>query len=270
MSENDFEPSLHETQLSAEVADRRLESAAQDRADAAELQPLIDGHLKVYEDAVDAMISEHRRLVDESDVDLTAETRWVAIWELSGRCLGISKLIIFEMRGGFASEAVGTMRTLHEAVHLVSAVAFSQDEDVARRWLAGEWVRPREAREALGKQAKYTHELMREAGVEPVGGTPVDELARQIYDVLSKPAHHIRGGFDESLSIPLRVFVCGPHPNFRTRAAHVAYAGELIEEAVLTVGGALGTIFGHGYFAEQAKPLIESFEHVRNLMPVAD
>jgi hypothetical protein len=256
--------------LSAEIVNRRLASAAQDMEEAAGIQPRIEGHLRVYEDAIDALIAEHQRLVERSDLDLEATTRWVAVWELSGRCLGICKLIVYEMRGGFTSEAVGTMRTLHEAVHLLSAAAFAEEEDIARRWLAGDYVRPKEARDAMSRQAAYAQDLMRQAGVEPEAGTPIDELATQIYDVLSRPAHHRRGGFNESISRAMRLFVYGPHPNPQTRAVHVAYAGELLEEAVITVGGALGSIFGPSYFRDQVKPLVEGFEHVRNLMPLPD
>jgi hypothetical protein len=268
VGETEFEPLLHETDLGAEVANLRLIAAAEDREATKQLQPRIDGHLRVCEDAIDELIAWHRKLVDQSDLDLSAATRWVAIWELSGRCLGISKLVIYEMRGGFTSEAAGTLRTLHEAVHLLTAVSFTEEDAITRRWLDGDYVRPREARDAMARQAAHAQVLMREAGIEPEETAPIEELGRQVYDVLSRPAHHRRGGFDESISRRLRLFVYGPHPSAQTRATHVLYAGELIEEVLITVGGAFGSIFGAGYYREHVKPLQETFAQVRSLFPL--
>ena len=65
---------------------------------------------------------------------------------MGGRCLAVSRVLLHDLQGGFASEAVGTLRALHEAVQLLAALAFHLEDDAARRWLAGEWIRPKEAR----------------------------------------------------------------------------------------------------------------------------
>jgi hypothetical protein len=46
------------------------------------------------------------------------------------------------LRGGFASEAIGTLRSLHEAAQRLSTLSFHEEQDVLRRRLAGEYVRP--------------------------------------------------------------------------------------------------------------------------------
>lgn len=171
---NDLEPPIRGRELPDHVRELR------DRADAeavqidAETQVWFDAHLAVYRNAIHELIDTHRALADETDVDIGADTRWSAIWELSGRCLAISNVVLHDCRGGFTSEAIGTLRSLHEAVQLLHAVAFHEEEALVRRWLAGEYIRPKEAREVQGRQQALALERMEEAGIQPEGGDIVE------------------------------------------------------------------------------------------------
>lgn len=91
------------------------------------------------------------------------------------------------------------MRALHEAVQLLNAISFHLEEDAVRRWLAGAWIRPAEAREIQGRKQALADERMRELGMEPEGGDLV-QLGRDLYGSLSESAHHQRGGFRESVA----------------------------------------------------------------------
>jgi hypothetical protein len=136
----DLEPPIRHRQLPVEISALRAIADAQEAHLDAELQPHIDRHIAVYQEAVDVLIAAHRTLADDTDLELGANTRWAAIWEIGGRCLAISNVLLHDLRGGFASEAIGTLRALHEASQLLSALSFHEEEDVVRRWLAGEFI----------------------------------------------------------------------------------------------------------------------------------
>jgi hypothetical protein len=95
------------------------------------------------------------------------------------------------------------------------------------------------------------------------------ELAGRIYKTLSAPAHNMRDGFRESISTPLRNFAYGPHPDPVTRAVHVDYGGELLEEVLLVVGSSLGTTFlGREFFTGTVRPLQQGLHAIRDAMPI--
>lgn len=62
--------------------------------------------------------------------------------------------------------------------------------------------------------------------------------------MLSRPAHHRRRGFPETVAAGLREFTYGPHPNARARARHIDYVGELIETVLLAVIDSMGDVIG--------------------------
>jgi hypothetical protein len=262
-----LEPPIHGRQLPNDVAAlREIADARAAELDAA-IQPLVERHIAVYQTAVDALIETHRALADETDLEMAAHTRWAAIWEMSGRCLAISNVLLHDLRGGFASEAIGTLRALHEASQLLSALSFHEEEELVRRWLAGDYIRPREAREVQGRKQALALERMQEAGVEPEGGDVV-ELGRELYGLLSEGSHHQRSAMSESLSSPLRRFSYGPHPDARNRASQVEYSGHLLEEVIMIVGDAFADLLGRNYYVNSVQPLIASLEQVRGDAPI--
>jgi hypothetical protein len=176
---------------------------------------------------------------------------------------------LHDLRGGFTSEAFGTLRALHEASQLLSALSFHEEEDVVRRWLAGEFIRPREARDVQSHKQDLALQRMAEAGVEPDVGDVVT-LSRQIYSVLSEGSHHQRSVMAESMAPELRRFAYGPHPDASNRAIHVEYAGELLEEVIIVVGDAFADILGRGFYAQRVRPLQEALERIREEAPLSD
>ena len=266
---SDLEPPIRSRELPAEVVAKRLEADAEAAILDGLAQPSIDRHIETYQAAVDALIGMHRSLADDTDIEIGADTRWAAIWEMSGRCLAVSNVLLHDLRGGFASESIGTVRALHEATQLLSALAFHEEEDATRRWLAGEWIRPREAREVQGRKQALADERMQEAGVEPVGGD-VAQLGRDIYKILSEGSHHQRAAMGESIAPALRRFAYGPHPSVHTRASYVEFAGHLLEEVVLVVGDAFADIRGRDFYVEQVRPLIDAMNRARAEAPLSD
>jgi hypothetical protein len=255
--------------LPDEVVQLRQEVAEEHKGLDALLQPSIDVHIAAYSVAVDEVIAAHRVIAEETDIAIRANTRWSAIWELSGRCLAVCRVVLHDLRGGFTSEAVGSLRALYEASVLLGAVAFHGDEDAVRRWLEDDvsWVRPQHARSVMQQKEELAHERMRAQGIEPEG-QGLTELGGEIYDLLSRPAHHRRGGFPETTAPELREFVYGPHPNAEVRARHVSYAGELIETALIVVIDSLGDILGRDYAHDALPRMQQGLEAVRNRFPL--
>ncbi len=265
----DLEPPINARPLPSEVAALREIADAQAAHFDAELQPRIDRHIAVYQESVDALIAAHRALADDTDIELGANTRWAAVWEMSGRCLAISNVLLHDLCGGFASEAIGTLRSLHEASQLLSALSYHEEEDVVRRWLGGEYIRPREARDVQRRKQGLALERMVQAGVEPEGGDIV-ELGRQIYGLLSDGSHHQRSVMAESMAPALRRFAYGPHPDARNRGSQVDYAGELLEEVIIIVGDAFADILGRDFYVQQVRPLQGALVRVREEAPLSE
>lgn len=266
----DLEPRVQPRELPPEVAALRERVAVEHQALDAALQPLIDAHIAAYAEAVETVLETHKRVADRTGIDIRADTRWSAIWELSGRCLAICRVVLHDLRGGFSSEAVGTMRALYEATILLGAIAFHEEEDALRRWLADEndaWVRPRQARAVMERKEALARERMQAAGVNPEG-KGLTEIGGEIYDLLSRPAHHRRGGFPETVSADLREFTYGPHPNAEVRATHVTYAGELLETALLVVIDSIADVIGRDYVRDALPRMQGALERVRQESPL--
>jgi hypothetical protein len=266
MGDFEFEPAIHQRELPAEVAAARLENAAAEAGLTELLQPRLEGNLAACQHAVDVLIEHHRHIAERSDIDLEAQTRWVALWELSGRCLSVANLLLDELRLGYTSETPGTMRILHEAANLLAVATHEEDAHLTRRWLAGRRVEQRRARAAIGEAQRAIDQALQEQGIEIEGD--LEELVRQIYRVLSKGTHNDREGFADAHSSAGRLFVYGPHPSPVVRATWASYASELIEQVVLEVGDALARFYGGDWYRETVRPLVEGLRAVRADQPL--
>jgi hypothetical protein len=266
---SEIEPSVEQQQLPADVEQLRVQIAAELRELDALYQPRIDAHIEALAEEVERVIEVHRRIANETDLELRADTRWSAIWELSGRCLAACRAVLHDLRGGFTSEAAGNLRALWEVSTLLFAVAFDQEEELLRRWLAGEWIRPWEAREAVGRRETLARPRMEEAGIEPPPGSTT-EVGAEVYDFLSQTAHHRREGLRGSIQVDLREFAYGPHPDAEVRAHHLAGAGHLVETALMIVIDSLGAIIGREYVRDALPPMKERLQRVRDQFPLPE
>jgi hypothetical protein len=156
----------------------------------------------------------------------------------------------------------------HRATVLLGAIAFHAEEDTLRQWLTDEeWVRPKQARAVMERKQELAKERMREAGVD-TSGRSLSEIGGEIYDLLSRPAHHRRGGSPETLEPDLREFTYGPHPSAEVRARYLDYAGELVETALLVVIDTLGDMIGRDYVKDNLPPMQARLEELRIRFPL--
>jgi hypothetical protein len=268
-AKEDFEPPIVvRRELSADVIEARVEAESQSAQLAEIIHSRIEGHLVTYRTMLNALIDAHRSIGETMDFGLGGRTRWTAVWEMSGRCLALTNCLLTQLEGGFASEVVPTLRAIHEADLLLTTLNGPGEESLLSQWLDDErYIKEASARNAAARIEKPVIALMKKQGIELQGDQT--QLGGQVYDILSKVAHNMRGGFAESVSVPLHRFSYGPHPDPRERAIHVEFGGQMVEEVVLIVGGALSTRFlGRQWYEATIKPLLAALKAVRDEMPV--
>ncbi len=260
----DLEPPVALRDLPIEVQALRDLAVDEFRKRDRELQPHIDAHINAYEAAVQRLIAGHANIASQVDFALGGETRWSGIWELSGRCLSECRLLVHALRGGFALEAASNVRAVHDAMYLLRAV--SCEDKTARKWLAGEYIRPKAARAVIADKQGSGRKRMKEAGLTPAGD--VTTSGAWLYDHFSQAAQHRRASVAVSVSVPRRAFDYGPHPDADVRAEQVLHIGHLIETALIVVTDTLADIVGRDDLAEVLAEQKEEFERVRLTHPL--
>jgi hypothetical protein len=160
------------------------------------------------------------------------------------------------------------MRAIHEAGQLLTVMAGPGEEDLLRQWLDDKrYISAQRARAAEMRIAEPFVKAMAKQGIKLAGDQFL--LSAEVYDVLSKPAHNMRGGFTESVSEGQRRFVYGPHPDPIQRAVHVEFGGQQIEEVMLRVGGSFSARFlGSEFYSGTIEPLAKGLKAVRSTMPL--
>jgi hypothetical protein len=268
MTETDplLEPLVERRPLPVEVRALRELAADEHEKREREVGPAVEAHLAAYGVAVERLIGVHAEIANGTDLGIGTDTRWSAIWELSGRCLSECRLLLYALRGGFSVESSSNERAVFEAMYLLTAIAF--DDDVLKRWLAGDYVRPKTARGLVAKKQELAHQRMRAAGVEPDGD--VVASGEWLYDYFSKAAHHRRAPMTASVSLERREFAYGPHPDPVRRSVEIWHAGQTIETALIVVADSLAYIVGRGDLAEFLRAQADELESVRERYPLLD
>src|SRR4051794_30149547 len=87
-----------------------------------------EARLSALRQVVVTLAAMHRSVVDRTDIDLDAQTRWAAIVHSTARCISLADALIDQLWRGYTSETAGTARVLHEALELAVALSVG-DED---------------------------------------------------------------------------------------------------------------------------------------------
>ena len=263
--EQDFEPPIHARPVPPDVSTAREGWDVSVARLEAQIGPRIEAGIQACQLALDALADLHRKLADETDIDLSGETRWVALWEMSGRCIALGNALLEQLRAGYTTETAGTARVLVEALNL--ALAFVEgDEQVVRRWLRGKQVGTKEAAaeanrlyelivremaeqgQPLEQHPEYLRQLPGAAdlGIPTEGGAAgiIKYTSGRVYGELSSAVHNRRAAVRASSETTLRSFAYRAHPNPRLRAHWVEQGSGHIERTLLDVGTCLAKIFG--------------------------
>jgi hypothetical protein len=230
---------------------------------------LVESTLGFYRQTLDWLADRHATLGHRSTHDLNADERWNAVWKLSGQALAHTYALLDLLRAGYTGQTWALMRSIHEVDRLLVAVCNPDEERIPRRWLADQKVTQAEARASEQSEAQTIAAQMREAGVEPVT-EDVAQFSQQIYAGMSKAAHHRRSIVDEAIDSERRTMIYGPDPRWDRRVAYTVYAGALVQEVTLLVGGAMGQLYGPGFYAEQLAPMLRQLETVLEMVDFID
>jgi superfamily I DNA/RNA helicase len=288
---DEYDAQFSPQRLLRHIEGRRDDAARKAVLEARTIEPRITAHLDGAEQALEVVAAAERHIAEETDLDLSSDTRQVAVWLLVGRLVGLARAAIVLLRLGFCAEVVPTLRVMHETTRILHAVSDRDEAGLLRRWLEDEkYIRPYEARkvddrvrlrqapnlEALIQQSRDAgqDELAAhvEAALEALHLDADDDflegLSVPIYDRLSHVSHSRRSGMNDSVSVKLREIVMEPHPSWEIRATYVAFAGEVIEEVLIACGGGLSSAFWPNYFTQHLQPLINALCELRDKHPL--
>jgi hypothetical protein len=253
--------------LPAYVERKRARQAATDTADRERYKTPIDAHLAAQRMALDGLEHAHQHLADGYDFDLVADTRPAAIWQMSGRCIGIARLVLDAVALGYTSEHLILIRSLHEADRILDVFCDPAESVLLERWLADErTIKPSESRKAEQRFEERLGEWMTDEGLPELPRT--EQPSRDLYSKYSEAAHHRRAYVQDLVSSPLRQMLRGPATTWERRAVAVGVAVAAVEEAVESVGGGLAFFHGAPWYQQNIKPYIESFAALRRARPL--
>ncbi len=260
-----LEPELRTRPLPRDILVARAQADSQQVEVDATVQPWVDKIVASCRSALDTLVSLHHELADSTDLDLDAQIRWVAIWEVTGHCIALGHALLDQVEDGHTAELDATTRALVEALTLALALA-GGDEHLVQRWLRGKYVSSKAA--AAARQRLYERaaaELNRQGmavELEPTyragrielaamgfdtGKGAVDllgEIAARVSGNVASAAHNTRGSVEQNVSRSLRLFSYRRHPDARVRLRAAVSTAAHIETAVIEVGAALGRIVG--------------------------
>lgn len=267
--DSDLNPPFTGTGLPAEIAQLREMRTAEQKASRQRWEPRINAHIHAHRLALDFLAETHQWVADTYDFDLVGDTRPAAMWQMSGRCVGIGRLILDSLQLGYTAEVLHLGRAVHETNRLLATFHMEGEDAILCRWLQGEYVRPAEAREAEERFDKLLAETLHEKGIE---GDPVktrEGLSRVMYGRLSEAAHHRRRWTEDAVFPDERIMLVGRTENWTRRAATTGTLVSVVEEIVISVGDALSQFIpNRGWHRERVKPFIETFAALRATQPL--
>lgn len=267
---DDLTPTIRRTNgPSAQVLRNREEQAARDELAADRWKERTEAHISAHRIALDFLEHTHQWIADTYDFDLVGDTRPAATWQMAGRCIGIARLICDSLALGYTAEVLHLARALHEADRLADMLPLPEGTELLRKWLADEgdeWVRPHEVRKAEADFEERLAAAMRQAGLPELGRTR--EQTRVLYGHHSQAAHHRRKWTQDAVAPRLRTMLRGPTTVWERRAGTTAAMLGVVEEAVVSVGGALDVFMPPNWYVEKVKPFLVAFEALRETEPL--
>jgi hypothetical protein len=266
MSPDELNPRVTTRKLPPRIARNRVEQAARDAADRARLEQPIAAHLTARRLALDALTESHQALADGCDLDLTGNTRPAAVWQMSGRCLGIARALVSLVEQGFTAEVLYLGRALHEATRLLSALGDRQEDALLRKWLAGEYVSPGAVRAAEERYEQRLAVAMAAEGKQELPRT--GPVTKRIYTKMSEAGHHQRPAVEGEVASALRTMVRGPDPTWERQAAAASVMLSIVGEVIDSVGDALALFHGRAWYDQHVVPFWTSFEALAREQPL--
>jgi len=264
---DDLNPRIAPRKLPPRFARKRASQATTDEADRERYEQAIDRHLAAHRRALAWLADEHQLIADGYDFDLVGDTRPAALWQMAGRCIGIARLILDAVALGYTAEPVHLARVLHEADRLLDMFADPDEGPLLRQWLDDKaWVRPASARKAEARFEQRLADAMTTQGKQELERTKGH--TERLYAEFSEAAHNRRRWVQDAVAPELRTMLRGPTTVWVRRAITAAVMVAVVEEAVISVGGALELFHGSGWYKDNVSSHIADFERLRSEQPL--
>ncbi len=257
--------------LPAEVAQARLDAAADNAANNKVARPRIDAVLTACKLAADELEALHRRYADITDLNLTGYSRASAIWLLSGRTLGLLRALLVQVEADICNEAFVTGRAIHEASRVLFAFSAPGADDVVRLWLDDEgrhgYVKQGMARAIEERYETELGEAMEQAGLSRIASTK--EKTETLYDLMSRAAHNRRSSCVDAVWEPGRLMAYGWNQSAVRCAGYATWAASMTTEVLNSVGDSLRALYSQPkFFDEHIVPLTKGIDAVRQSAPL--
>jgi hypothetical protein len=232
------------------------------------LEPLIAAHIRAYEAVLNELAEAHGLIADNTALDLLGPSREAAQWLVAGRAIGLARAAFDLVRLGYASEALLTIRGLHEATRLLDVFTLRGEDALFTTWAEGHYVKRGEIMRASKRQQEAIRVEMMRAGEKPPGLT--DSYFHGQYGRWSEFAHHRRRHVLDQVSVPTRTMVVGPHPDWRVQAATVDHFGDSLAELVSVGGSALSRFLGPSWFHGRFQPSFAALMELKRKIPLSE
>lgn len=156
--------------------------------------------------------------LNTSTLDLFTDTRWAAIWQLSGRSVAPGQSLLTQVGARFRRGTFPTARPIHEANRLIQVFCDREEYALLEQWFADRPPKPATVRKAIRRVA--------DRGCSSIlDGRATAEAETRLYDALSSTVHPLRPPTELAVSSRRRTLVTGPNPDWGVRAYYVAWAG---------------------------------------------
>lgn len=263
VASDDLNPEIKRTGLTEEVKRNRALHAQYNERERPYYEPRIQVHTAAHRAGIAAVERPLQALADELDFDLTGDSRPAALWQMSSRCIGIMRLMLDALDMGYTEEPVFLARELHEASGLIDVFVDPDEADLLRKWLADEnAVMPKAVHAAIKRSNEKLAVKLPHVPVEKMS-----ELGKLIYAVQSEAAHHRRRFTQDSISVPLRMSLRGPHNLWARRAEMTNEMLPAVEGGLLHVADAL-CCFYDDFASKHLQPHLDTFAALRLSHPL--
>jgi hypothetical protein len=262
-NDDDLAPHLARRELPYSVRHNRELQAQTDQMFRRRFESACEAHILARREALDELERVHQALADDWDLDVVGDTRPAAIWQMSGRCIGIARLMLDAMALGYTAEVMHVARALHEASRLSDVLGDTDEPELLRRWLANEYVSPKDVRKA---EERYEERVSVAAGKPELGRTAT--VTRRVHKQHSEAAHHQRRWAQDAVSPILRVMFRGPIDVWERRIGATSAMLLVVDEGITSIGEALHRFHGGQWYGENLTPRLASFAALRAEQPL--
>ncbi len=251
-----FQPRIEDRELPEEVVEMREEADRLEQQARRALRKAIPRRCDLLRKPLTIHAELLRVPLDTSDLDLSLDTRWAALWPLASRSLSLSLAMVDLAELGYCAEVFPTARTVHETNRKIRAFTFTEGDDAARDWLEGR--PPTHAR--IQKVLRKSDPQFFDETAPPDIAKELAGIDKSLYKLLCGSGHTDRDSTARSISVSTRRITIGPNDDFGMRAYTVDWVSGVVLETVFHAGIVQAIAGGKKLYEEVVQPIQTQLE----------